>query len=272
MPLRLEEWPAEVQKKIQALDPRRMPRHIAFIMDGNGRWARLRRRRRLMGHREGIKTAKQIIRFCHDLGGIECITLYAFSTENWKRPKLEISGLMLLLKYFLRKETAEMVENDIRFRTIGRIDEFPSFVQRELQRTMDSTASCRSFTLNIALNYGARREILEAALELHRRLSEGLVRPDQVDQGYFEKLLYTADLPELDLLIRTSGELRISNFLLWQVAYSELYVTPVLWPDFGPSELLDAILDYQTRERRFGGLSGRSQVQGGTGPAFNVQS
>ncbi len=256
MPLRLQEWEPAVQEKVQLLDPRRMPRHIAFIMDGNGRWARQRHRRRLMGHREGIKTAKKIIRFCHDIGGIDCITLFAFSTENWKRPKLEISGLMLLLKYFLRKETEEMVENDIRFRTIGRIQDFPGFVQRELQRTIETTAQCKSFTLNIALNYGARREILDAALELHRRLLAGLQKPDDVDEMVFEKLLYTAELPELDLLVRTSGELRISNFLLWQAAYAELYVTPVLWPDFGPSQLLDAILDYQHRERRFGGLVG----------------
>lgn len=161
---------------------------------------------------------------------------------------------MMLLKYFLRRETAEMVENDIRFRTIGRTDEFPSFVQRELQRTRDATAACRSFTLNVALNYGARREILEAAMELHRRLDLGELKPDQVDESVFENLLYTADLPDLDLLIRTSGEHRISNFLLWQAAYAELYVTPALWPDFGPSELVDAILDYQHRERRFGGL------------------
>ncbi len=259
MALKLHEWPAQVQEKIHALDSGRMPRHIAFIMDGNGRWARQRHRRRLMGHREGIKTAKRIIRFCHDIGGIECITLYAFSTENWKRPKVEIAGLMLLLKYFLRRETAEMVENDIRFRVIGRTEEFPAFVQREIHRTMEATASCRSFTLNVALNYGSRREILEAALELHRRISSGAVQEDQVDQAYFSKLLYTADLPEPDLLIRTSGENRISNFLLWQLAYAEFYITSVLWPDFGASELLDAILNFQARERRFGGLGNRMQ-------------
>lgn len=255
MPLRLDEWDPDIREKLARVEPHPIPRHIAFIMDGNGRWARQRRRRRLMGHREGIRAAKRIIKFCHGMDGIDCITLFAFSTENWKRPKLEISGLMLLLKYFLRKETAEMVREGIRFRTIGRTDVFPGFVQNEIRRTVEATAGGRAFTLNIALNYGSRREIVDAAMELHRHLAAGDVSPADVSESYFENLLYTSDLPPLDLLIRTSGEYRISNFMLWQAAYAELYVTPVLWPDFGPSDLLDAVLDYQRRDRRFGGLT-----------------
>ena len=233
------------------LDPERLPRHVAIIMDGNGRWARRRGLPRFYGHREGVKVVKRIITKACEIP-IPVLTLYAFSRENWERPQEEIMVLMELLRAYLREELPEMKARGIRFRVIGERERFPSDIQEMIARCEEETASCSRMTLVLALSYGGRAEIVRAVKLLAEEVKAGKVSPEAITPETFARYLYTADLPDPDLLIRTSGEQRISNFLLYQCAYTEFYFTPVLWPDFTEEEFLKALLDYQRRERRFG--------------------
>ena len=226
-----------------------LPRHIAVIMDGNGRWAGQRHLPRVEGHRAGIESVRDVVETSARLG-IQVLTLYAFSVENWKRPISEVSTLMSLLKRYLRSELNTLLRNNIRFKVIGRFEELSPDVQSELKAAEDRTASNTGMQFNIALNYGGRAEIVEAA----RRMIASGIRPDSVDEGSFGSFLYTAGQPDPDLLIRTSGEMRVSNFLLWQIAYAEIWVTETLWPDFRARHLLEGILEYQKRDRRYGGI------------------
>ncbi len=228
-----------------------LPRHIAIIMDGNGRWAKKRALNRIRGHREGAESVRNIVRACREIG-IEVLTLYAFSTENWQRPRQEISALMSLLKEFLRSELAEMMENGIRLNTIGQIERFPDHVLTVLRQVMDETGKNPGMILNLALSYGGRDEIVAAARKVAAEVQAGRLQAEEITKEVFSKYLYTEGMPEPDLLIRTSGEMRISNFLLWQIAYTEIYVTDTLWPDFRREELIQILHDYQKRERRFG--------------------
>jgi undecaprenyl diphosphate synthase len=232
------------------IDFERLPQHIAVIMDGNGRWAAQRHLARVEGHRAGIESVRDIVETSARLG-IKVLTLYAFSVENWKRPITEVSTLMSLLKRYLRLELNTLLRNDIRFNVIGREGELSPDIRRELQAAEDKTATNGGMLFNIALDYGGRAEIVEAA----RRLIASGVRADDVDEQRFESCLYTAGQPDPDLLIRTSGEMRVSNFLLWQIAYAEIWVTDTLWPDFRKQHLFAAILDYQKRDRRYGGIT-----------------
>ncbi len=227
----------------------RLPRHVAVIMDGNGRWAAQRHLPRVEGHRAGIDSVRVVVEGSARLG-IEVLTLYAFSVENWKRPASEVSTLMLLLKRYLRSELKTLLKNNIRFRVIGRQDELSDDVQGELAMAIERTSTNTGMLFNIALNYGGRAEIVEAA----RRMAAEGVAPDQIDETRFSSYLYTAGQPDPDLLIRTSGEMRVSNFLLWQIAYAEIWVTDTLWPDFRQRHLLEAIVAYQKRHRRYGGI------------------
>jgi undecaprenyl diphosphate synthase len=227
----------------------RLPAHIAIIMDGNGRWAAQRHLPRVEGHRAGIDAVRDTVETAARLG-INVLTLYAFSIENWKRPPTEISTLMMLLKRYLRSELKTLLTNNIRFRVIGRMDDLAGDIQDELRAAMDRTANDSGMLFNIALNYGGRAEIVDAA----RRAIEAGVRPEELDEQRFASFLYTAGQPDPDLLIRTSGEMRVSNYLLWQIAYTEIYVTETLWPDFRRRHLLEAVLAYQKRERRYGGI------------------
>src|SRR5690349_14879425 len=227
----------------------RLPAHIAVIMDGNGRWAAQRHLPRVEGHRAGIDAVRDIVESSARIG-IQVLTLYAFSVENWKRPAAEVSTLMLLLKRYLRSELNTLLRNDIRFKVVGRSEDLARDVQQELRAAEEKTAANRGMLFNIALNYGGRAEIVEAA----RRMIAAGLRPEDVDESTFSTYLYTAGQPDPDLLIRTSGEMRVSNFLLWQIAYAEIWVTDTLWPDFRKRHLLDAILAYQKRERRYGGI------------------
>jgi undecaprenyl diphosphate synthase len=228
----------------------RLPVHIAVIMDGNGRWAAQRHLPRVEGHRAGIDAVRDTVETAARLG-IQVLTLYAFSVENWKRPADEVGTLMLLLKRYLRSELNTLLKNDIRFRVIGRMDELAADIQDELRLAIDRTSQNGGMLFNIALNYGGRAEIVDAA----RRAIESGVRPEDLDEERFAGFLYTAGQPDPDLLIRTSGEMRVSNYLLWQIAYAEIYVTETLWPDFRRRHLLDAVLAYQKRERRYGGIA-----------------
>jgi undecaprenyl diphosphate synthase len=240
---------------VARIDFDRLPRHIAIIMDGNGRWARQRSLPRVAGHRAGIAAVRDVVETSARIG-CEVLTLYAFSVENWKRPRAEVSTLMSLLREYLRKELETLLEHDIAFNVIGRIEELPEAVRRDLEETRARTRDNRGMTFNVALSYGGRTEIVDACNRLLRDRLEAAPRAgagtEPIDEAAFERYLYTAGQPDPDLLIRTSGELRISNFLLWQIAYSEIWVTETLWPDFRRGELLQAIVDYQKRERRYG--------------------
>jgi undecaprenyl diphosphate synthase len=242
------------------IDPKRLPSHIAIIMDGNGRWARQRNFPRILGHRAGVSVVRTTAETCARMG-IETLTLYAFSVENWKRPRHEVEGLWRLLRYYLRRELTTLMKNDIQLVAIGRVESLPTPVQDDLQRVMDTTSRNRGMRLNLAINYGGRTEIVDAvnAMIDNARL-EGTLESLEVTEDTIASHLYTSGLRDPDLLIRTSGEMRISNFLLWQIAYSELYVTDTLWPDFTRMNLLEAVLDYQNRERRFGGIMRPSPV------------
>jgi len=238
-----------------AIDPARLPAHIAIIMDGNGRWAKRRSLPRVAGHQAGVGPVRSTVETCARLG-IKVLTLYAFSVENWKRPRAEIETLWRLLRFYLRKELPELQKNDIRLQAIGRLDALPSQVRRELEAVVDATSRNSGLLVNLAINYSGRSEIVDAVnaiLEVAKL--EGRLDTLQLSEELLASHLYTASSPDPDLLIRTSGEMRISNFLLWQIAYAELYVTDTLWPDFNRTELLKAILDYQKRDRRYGGLS-----------------
>jgi undecaprenyl diphosphate synthase len=239
------------------IDPTRLPAHIAIIMDGNGRWAAQRHLPRVRGHQAGVDAVRDAVESSARLG-VDVLTLYAFSAENWKRPQLEVLTLMRLLKRYLRLELDTLLTHDIRFQVIGRAEGLAGHIQQELARAQQATAACGGMQFNIALNYSGRAEIVDAA----RRAIELGLDPAALDERGFGELLYTAGQPDPDLLIRTSGELRVSNFLLWQIAYAEIHVTDVLWPDFRCRHLLEAVIDYQGRDRRFGGITPRSRGRG----------
>jgi len=236
---------------LSKLDPDLLPKHLAVIMDGNGRWAEQQGLPRIAGHQEGIKSVRDLISLSLELG-IKVLTIYAFSQENWKRPAPEIRALMGLLEHYLSTERSSLVEQGVRFRAIGRVDSLPASALRWVRATEQETARLDKMTLAVALSYGGRAELVDAARHLARRVKDGSLEPDRIDETLLQEALYTHDLPDPDLLIRTSGETRISNFLLWQLAYTELYFTPTLWPDFRRREVLVALLEYQRRERRFG--------------------
>jgi undecaprenyl diphosphate synthase len=243
--------PAEPDRALaEAIDPSRLPAHIAIIMDGNGRWAKKRRLPRVAGHRAGVTAVRATVETCAQLG-LNALTLYAFSAENWKRPRLEVDTLWGLLKIYLLSELPLMMRHDIRFTAMGRLEALPSSVRGELDGVIRKTSANRGLQLNLAINYSGRAEIVDAVRALVEEARKGEVT---IDEAALSAHLYTAGMPDPDLLIRTSGEMRVSNFLLWQIAYAELYVTQTLWPDFSRTELLEAILEYQKRDRRYGGL------------------
>ena len=235
------------------LDPGRLPRHVAIIMDGNGRWARERGKPRIIGHRAGIESVRDVVKACSQIG-IGYLTLYTFSRENWRRPRREVKGLMSMLGDLLKREIRELDENDVRVRAIGRVHDLPQSVRKELSRAYERTKDNKGLVLILALSYGGRDEIVDAASKAARKAMSGGLVPEEIDEETFSRFLYAPDIPDPDLLIRTSGELRVSNFLLWQIAYSEIWVTDVLWPDFTREQLFAALRSYQSRERRFGGL------------------
>jgi undecaprenyl diphosphate synthase len=230
-----------------------LPEHVAVIMDGNGRWATRRGFPRVAGHREGVKTAQAIVNAA-DAVGLRYLTLYAFSTENWSRPRDEVSMLMNLLERSIGSELPELMRRNIRLRVIGRPDGVPAVVKRGIDQVVTETANNTGLTLLMAFNYGGRDELLDAIRALARQVKAGDLDPDDIADKHVSRALYTADVPDPDLLIRTSGEMRISNFLLWQIAYTELWITPTLWPDFAPADLYRAIAEFQGRTRRFGGV------------------
>jgi len=244
----------EVEKfKKRILENKNLPQHIAIIMDGNGRWAKKRGLPRIAGHKAGVKTVKRIVKAAGELN-IKFLTLFTFSTENWRRPKKEVSAIMGLLYKTTKKEIDELYQNNVRLITTGRIDGFSPRRKEILEKAMEKTKNNTGLTLNLALNYSGRVEILDAVRKIIKDLKKGKIDEEKIDSKLFSSYLYTKDLPDPDLLIRTSGELRLSNFLLWQTSYTELYITDVLWPDFSVSDFHQAILDYQKRERRFGGV------------------
>jgi undecaprenyl diphosphate synthase len=229
----------------------KLPRHLAIIMDGNGRWAERRSLDRIAGHQQGAESVRAVVRACREVG-VPYLTLFAFSSENWNRPKGEVEALMILLKEYLVAELPEMLENGIRFLAIGDLPRLPKEVIGVLNETTKQTAAGSGMTLTLALSYGGRDDILQAIRRLMANSRDGILAPDDINETLFAKYLWTANLPDPDLLIRTSGEMRISNFFLWQLAYTEIYVTSTLWPDFDREELIQALLSYQDRERRFG--------------------
>jgi len=238
---------------LEKIDLKRLPRHIAVIMDGNGRWAKSRNLPRVEGHRAGIASVKEVVETAARLE-LRVITLYAFSVENWKRPRYEVATLMMLLKEYLRKELATLMENNIRFVPIGRIEGLDPSVQRELRYAQEQTASNTGLLFQIALNYGGRAEIVDTVNRVMALLREREMADAVIDEQFFSDHLYTANIDDPDLLIRTSGELRVSNFLLWQIAYAEIHVNKVLWPDFRRRHLFEAIIDFQARDRRYGAV------------------
>lgn len=246
----------EEQALVDSIDMSRLPRHIAIIMDGNGRWAKKRFMPRIEGHRVGVESVRAIVETCARIG-VEALTVYAFSTENWKRPLDEVSGLMGLLKLYIRKELNELRDNNVRFGVIGGFAGLPPDVQEELQRGIDGTASCSGLRFQLALNYSGRAELVETARRIAKEVKQGALDPEEISEETIAERLFTSHLPEPDLLIRTSGELRVSNFLLWQIAYAEIWVSDVLWPDFRRKHLLEGIAAFQKRERRYGGIAPR---------------
>jgi undecaprenyl diphosphate synthase len=243
-PIALQELPTD-------LDKSRLPGHVAVIMDGNGRWAKSRGLPRIMGHQRGVDTLKDLLRCCRDWG-VPALTAYAFSTENWGRPLEEVEFLMTLFERVLRKELKEMMEENVRIRFVGNLESLPPSLKAEIDRSMEETKNNLGIQFTVATNYGGRQEIIEACRALATKVHQGLINPEEIDEALFERHLYTSGLPYPDLLIRTSGEMRISNFLLWQMAYAEIYVTQTLWPDFDRAQFHQALSAYQQRERRFG--------------------
>lgn len=241
------------EELLKELDREKLPVHIAIIMDGNGRWARERRLPRIAGHRAGIKSVREIVKACGEWG-IKILTLYAFSAENWSRPRREVHMLMNLLKEYLAYETRKLHRKRVKLQVLGQLEGLPEAVQKKLVNAMSLTERNKGLLLNLALNYGGRSEIIDAVRKLATDVRDGKYHPEEIDESLFSSYLYTAGLPDPDLLIRTSGEQRISNFLLWQVSYCELWITDIYWPDFHRMHLLQAILDYQQRERRFGAV------------------
>ncbi len=236
------------------IDPNKLPKHIAVIMDGNGRWAQGKGFKRVFGHKKGVEAVRQTVEAATELG-IEALTLFAFSTENWKRPKFEVDTLMSLLVSSLKKELPTFQKNKIRVQTIGNIEKLPSNAKKQLQEVIELTKTNSKLTLTLALNYGSREEIINATKNISKKIVNNELKIEEIDENIINSHLYTFTLPVVDFLIRTSGEKRISNFLLWQIAYAELYFTDVLWPDFNKEDFYEAILNYQSRERRFGKIS-----------------
>ncbi|MDF1516677.1 MAG: isoprenyl transferase [Lutibacter sp.] len=236
------------------INPNCLPNHIAVIMDGNGRWAQLKGKPRVFGHKNGVTSVKEVIEGCREIG-VNYLTLYAFSTENWNRPKLEVKTLMALLVSSLRKELNTLVKNNIKLNTIGNIENLPEKAQAELAEVVEKTKNNTSLTLTLALSYGSREEIVNVIRNISKKVVNNQISVEEINENIINNHLYTFSLPDVDLLIRTSGEKRISNFLLWQIAYAELYFTDTLWPDFRKENLFNAIVNYQQRERRFGKTS-----------------
>lgn len=243
-----------LDNKLKQIDPHRLPRHVAMIMDGNGRWAKQRGQERSAGHYEGVGSVRRVTELSSDLG-IEYLTLYAFSTENWNRPKEEVDILMHLIGIAIERETPDLVRNNVHLRLIGEIDRMPAEAYDRLHRCEVATEHCDGLTLTLALSYSSRWELTHAARMMAKEAKEGRLDPDDINENTIEAYLATAGMPDPDLLIRTGGDTRVSNYLLWQIAYSELYFTPLLWPDFGKEAYADALIDYQSRERRFGKTS-----------------
>ncbi|WP_330375482.1 isoprenyl transferase [Inediibacterium massiliense] len=241
------------QNEVVKVDMDHLPKHIAIIMDGNGRWAKKRGLPRSAGHKAGVEALREIIKTCSNLH-IQHLTLYAFSTENWKRPKEEVSALMQLLIYYLKQEVSELHKNNVKIRTIGDIQKLPKAAIEEIEASVELTKNNTGLVVNIALNYGGRDEIIHAVKKICKEVKENRIKIEEIDEHMIEEFLYTKGLPDPDLLIRPSGELRISNFLLWQIAYSEFWFSNIFWPDFNKDALMKAILDYQKRDRRFGGI------------------
>jgi len=239
---------------LDTIDKERLPKHIAIIMDGNGRWAKQRGKLRVFGHQNGKKAVQRVVENCARLQ-IECLTLYAFSTENWNRPKAEVETLMKLLVGAIKGELKKLLDNNIRLKTIGNTDLLPDSVKKQLFEAIEKTQHNTGMTLTIALSYGAREELTNVFKNICEKVKNNIISIEAIDESVINQHLYTQDLPDVDLLIRTSGEQRISNFLLWQIAYAELYFTEVLWPDFQDNDLYEAIISYQNRERRFGKTS-----------------
>lgn len=243
--------PIVLQKLPTDLDRSRLPKHVAVIMDGNGRWAKQRSLPRFMGHQRGVDTLKNLLRCCKDWG-VPALTAYAFSTENWGRPLEEVEFLMTLFERVLRRELREMMDENVKIRFVGNLDALPLSLQDEIKRSMQETQHNSGIQFTVATNYGGRQEIIQACQTIARKVQQGLITPEDIDESLFERHLYTAGIPSPDLLIRTSGEMRISNFLLWQMAYAEIYVTQTLWPDFDRGQFHQALQEYQQRDRRFG--------------------
>lgn len=250
----------DLEERLKELDPARLPQHVAIIMDGNGRWARMRARERSDGHAEGVNSVNRITRFSSDLG-IKYLTLYAFSTENWNRPQAEVDMLMNLIGWTIRRETPDLVANNVKIHILGETDRLPAEVCESLMDGVKATAHCTGLNLLLCLSYSSRWEITRAARALAQKARNGEIMPEDIDENILSDSLSTRGIPDPDLLIRTGGEERVSNFLLWQIAYSELYFTPVLWPDFDNNAYLDALIDYQKRERRFGKTSDQVKAQ-----------
>jgi len=246
--------PLTADDLIAQIDPTRVPRHVAIIMDGNGRWAKERGLPRILGHRAGHEAVKRVVEHAPDLG-ISFITLYTFSAENWRRPAEEVNALMELIGSVLELELPGLKEQGVRVRALGRLEGLPEALRASFRKAYEETCENRRLTLNIAINYSGRWEIVDAARRLAERVRRGEITPEEIDEESFAAALYQPDTPDPELLIRTSGEMRISNYLLWQIAYTELHVTPVLWPDFDKIHLVEAVLDYQQRQRRFGAVS-----------------
>ena len=238
----------------EELDLENIPNHIAIIMDGNGRWAKEKGLPRIAGHKEGINSVRDITRICGELG-VDYLTLYTFSTENWNRPKKEVNALMSLLLNTIKKEVAKLHENNVKFSTIGDLSFLPNNTETGLKEGMDLTKNNTGLNLILALNYGSRQEIIDSVVNISKKVKSGELNSNEIDETLFSSFLYTKSYPDPDLLIRTSGELRISNFLLWQCAYTEMYLTNTYWPSFREDDLFKAILDYQNRERRYGKIS-----------------
>ncbi len=236
-----------------ALDPDRIPQHVAIIMDGNGRWAKSRGLMRIKGHEEGANSVRAIVRACRD-NGVKFLTLYAFSVENWVRPKAEIRGLMVLLRKYLTENEYELHENEVRFRAIGRLHDLPKNIQNEIQRVEKATLNYQKGTLTLALSYGGRAELTDAVRAIAQEVKSGSLDPAVIDEAVIARHLYAPDIPDPDLMIRTSGEMRISNFLLWQLSYTELYITEKFWPEFREAAFVEALEVYQQRQRRFGDI------------------
>ncbi|NEP14386.1 MAG: isoprenyl transferase [Symploca sp. SIO2C1] len=233
------------------LDQKRLPRHVAVIMDGNGRWAKRRGLPRIIGHRQGVDALKKLLRCCDDWG-IEALTAYAFSTENWGRPHEEVDFLMALFERVLMRELQEMMEENVRIQFVGNLAVLPPSLQTQIDRSMNLTKENTGIQFTVATNYGGRQEILQATRAIATQVQQGHLKPEEIDEALFSRYLYTANVCDPDLLIRSSGEMRLSNFLLWQMAYAEIYITDVLWPDFGREQFHKALSDYQQRNRRFG--------------------